>query len=418
MKVLQVNKFLYERAGAETVMLRTAELLEACGHDVRFFAMQDPANLPRPESSYFPPGRHYDRSRGTFSRGRDAINSVYSLRARRALRQLLNDWRPDVAHIHNVYHQLTTSVVDELASQSVPMVMTIHDYKLVCPSYTVFVDGAPCHRCVTGHPAHVIAHRCVKDSLTASVIAAAEAALTRTRGTYEKVNAFISPSEHMARVLVSGGYPRERIRVIPNFVPDADFRVQGIGPDLAEPSVPAMALFVGRLEEVKGVGVLLAAARKLTSSIEVTLVGKGPLEREVQQAHNDGVVRYLGFRNGPEVRALMDAAMCLVVPSVWEENCPMVVLEAGARGCPIVASDRGGLRELVNNGSDGLLFSPADAEALTHALERLAADQALQRRLAKARLSRTLRHHTAQLHLEALSDVYASVVVRGGQLAP
>src|ERR1700685_921599 len=330
MRVLQVNKFLYGGAGAETVMFRTADLLRAHGHEVSFFAMQDPRNVPCAESKYFPRGRYYDADHGLISRARDAASSIYSLDARKALRRLLRDQRPDVAHLHNVYHQLTLSVVDELAAQEIPIVMTLHDYKPVCPSYVLYTDDAPCHRCGTGHPGHAIAHRCIKGSRAASAVGTVEAMLGRARGTYDRVDAFISPSRSLVDVMVEGRLPAERMHVIPNFVADEQFR------DLSTREVvsPPIVLFVGRLEEVKGVRILLEAARMLTPEIEVTVVGQGPLETEVQNAERDGLVRYLGTRDWREIAQLMDRARALVVPSLWEENCLMVCLVAGARECP------------------------------------------------------------------------------------
>lgn len=408
MRVLQVNKFLFGGAGAETVMFRTADLLRLHGHEVSFFAMQDPRNVPCAESKYFPRGRYYDANHGLISRARDAASSIYSLDARKALRRLLRDQRPDVAHLHNVYHQLTLSVVDELAAQEIPIVMTLHDYKPVCPSYVLYTDDAPCHRCVTGNPGNAIVHRCIKGSRAASAVGTAEALLARTRKLYERIDAFISPSRYLADVMVEGGLPAERMHVIPNFVADGQFRDDSP----REVSDPPMVLFVGRLEEVKGVRILLEAARTVTPEVEVILVGHGPLEEEVRQAERDGVVRYLGRRDWNEIAQLMDRARALVVPSLWEENCPMVVLEAGARGCPVIASDRGGLRELVKHRRDGLLFSTGDANALLGTLLELCKDATLFTRMGSARRARTLSQNASSAHLIPLLDIYSNAQER------
>jgi glycosyltransferase involved in cell wall biosynthesis len=406
MRVLQVNKFLYGGAGAETVMFRTADLLRSDGHDVSFFAMQDPRNVPCKESTYFPRGRYYDVEHGLISRARDAASSVYSLDARRALRRLLRDRRPDVAHLHNVYHQLTLSVVDVLVAQEIPIVMTLHDYKPVCPSYVLYTNGAPCHRCVSGNPAHAIVHRCIKGSRVASAVGATEAALARTRKLYQRIDAFISPSRYLADVMVEGGLPADRMRVIPNFVADEQFR-----DDLPnETTDPPMVLFVGRLEAVKGVRVLLEAARLVAPEVEFVVVGHGPLEAEVQQAQRDGFVRYLGRRNWDEIAHLMDRARALVVPSLWEENCPMVVLEAGARRCPVVASDRGGLRELVSHGRDGFLFPAGNVRILSDILLMLCLDTPLYTQLSDIRGIRTTEQNTSAIHLDSLLRTYREIL--------
>jgi glycosyltransferase involved in cell wall biosynthesis len=399
--VLQVNKFLFGKGGSETVMFRTADLLRANDHNVSFFAMQDPQNVACAESKYFPRGRYYGADHGLVQRVRDAGASIYSVEARRAMGRLLRDRRPDVAHLHNVYHQLTLSIIKELKAQDVPVVLTLHDYKPVCPSYVVYTDNMPCHRCVGSHPGHAIVHKCVKGSRTASAIAAAEAIVVRAQGLYGLVDGFIAPSRHMASVMVDGGLPSGRMHVIPNFIADEQFRDR-----LPRKRRAPMVLFVGRLEVVKGVRVLLSAARSVSSDIEVVIVGHGPLEREVQTAADEGVVRYLGSREWDEIAALMDQARAIVVPSLWEENCPMVVLEAGARHCAVVASDRGGLLDLVDHEADGLVFPAGDPEALAAAMNRVGTDEPLAIRLGDARYSRTLKENAAAVHLPALLAAY------------
>lgn len=384
------------------MMFRTADLLRGNDHQVSFFAMQDRRNVPCAESQYFPRGRYYGAEHGVIRRARDAGASIYSLEARSAIRRLLRDRRPDVAHLHNVYHQLTLSVIDELHAQHVPIVVTLHDYKPVCPSYVVYTDNRPCHRCVGGHPGHAIVHRCVKGSRVASTIAAAEALLVRAWGQYGRVDAFIAPSRYLASVMVDGGLPSDRIHMIPNFIADRQFRSPRRPPERRKP----MVLFVGRLEEVKGVRVLLSAARMVSSEIEIVVVGHGPLEHEVERAAEEKAVRYLGSRGWDEIATLMDQARAIIVPSLWEENCPMVVLEAGARHCPVIASDRGGLLDLVDHELDGLLFPAGDVGALATAIDRVGGEESLAGRLGDARYKRTLDENAATAHLPALLTAY------------
>jgi glycosyltransferase involved in cell wall biosynthesis len=402
MRVLQVNKFLYGGAGAETVMFRTADLLRSHGHDVSFFAMQDPRNIACSESEYFPAGRYYGTEHGFVQRARAAGSSVYSMQARKALRRLLHARRPEVAHLHNVYHQLTLSVVDELVAHEIPIVMTLHDYKPVCPSYVLYTEHQPCHRCVASHPGHAIVHRCIKGSRAASAVGAAEALLARIRRSYQQIDAFIAPSRYLAEVMIQGGLPSNRMHVIPNFVADEQFRQDPAREDAGVP----MVLFVGRLEEVKGIRVLLAAARAVAPEVEFVIVGHGPLEDEVLQAEQDGVVKYVGRADWNVISGLMDRARALVVPSLWEENCPMVVLESGARGCPVIASDRGGLAELVNHEEDGLLTSPGDSDQLAVSIQRLARDTGLCEHLSERRWARARASNTATAHLGPLLALY------------
>jgi glycosyltransferase involved in cell wall biosynthesis len=285
-------------------------------------------------------------------------------------------------------------------------VMTVHDFKPVCPSYLAYTESAPCRRCVTGHPGHVVVHRCIRNSLTASMVAAAEAVLTRTRNLYHRINAFVVPSEHRVNVLVEGGLPADRMHMIPNFVADEQFGVSNSSSEGRDPLV----LFVGRLEEAKGIEVLLDAARRVAPGVEVEIVviGTGPLERDVQNAAREGGVRYLGPQRWSEIAELMDRACALVVPSLCEENCPMVVLEAGARGCPVVASDRGGLTEMVNHGKDGLLFPAGDSFLLAQNISSLASNKLLREQLSVARRNRTRECYTADTHYPRLLKAYSA----------
>lgn len=402
MKILQVNKFLFGKGGAETVMFRTADLLCAHGHEVSYFAMQDERNLACDHARYFPRGRYYDQNHGLVRRTRDAGASVYSFEARRALRGLLSEHTPDLAHLHNVYHQLTLSIVEELSVRQIPIVVTLHDYKAVCPNYLAYTKNAPCRRCVGRHPGHAVVHRCIKSSRAASIVAAVEAMVVRYRHLYDRVDAFIAPSQHLATMMVEGGLCADRIHVVPNFVADEQLAAKTTTSAGRRP----LAIFVGRLEEVKGVRVLLDAARLLAGECEIAIVGQGPLDAAVKAAASEGLVRYLGRQAWPSVARLMDEAQALVVPSIWEENCPMVILEAGARGCAVIASRRGGLTELVSPEQDGLLVAPGDAEALARAIRRLCEDPSRSAELGRARYARTLARHTAGAHLPALMSVY------------
>jgi glycosyltransferase involved in cell wall biosynthesis len=206
--------------------------------------------------------------------------------------------------------------------------------------------------------------------------------------------------------MVEGGLPADRMHVIPNFVANDQFREE---PD-REATDPPMVLFVGRLEEVKGIRVLLEAARTVAPEVEVIVVGHGLLEAEVEKAACEGTVHYLGRRDWREIAQLMDRARAVVVPSLWEENCPMVVLEAGARGCPLIASDRGGLTELVTDGEDGLLFPAGDVEALVESIRSLVSDTELWRKVMSARRLRTNAYYSAAAHYPQLLQTYEMIL--------
>jgi glycosyltransferase involved in cell wall biosynthesis len=273
-KVLAANKFFFIGGGAESVFFRTNALVESVGHEVIPFATADPRNVDSAWSPYFAPPRDYE-SGDPLKRTRDAVASVYSRSTRLAVRKLVKAARPEVAHLHNVYHQLSLSIVDELRASDVPAVMTLHDYKPVCPAYRLLADDGLCERCVGGSPLNAVMHRCVKGSRAGSALAAVEMYASRFRSQYAKLDALISPSQFLADLIVRGGVSHRALHVLPNFIAtDAQPRPLPSG----QPSF----LYAGRLSSEKGLHVLLDAARSLTDA-RVTIAGGGPLESELRK---------------------------------------------------------------------------------------------------------------------------------------
>ncbi|MEX2245999.1 MAG: glycosyltransferase family 4 protein [Dehalococcoidia bacterium] len=370
MRVLQVNKFHYNRGGAETAYFATAELLERHGHDVIPFAMADDRNVPTPYDRYFVSNVELrEESGGVFDRLAVAGRILYSREAEHHLDRLLRDTRPDVAHLHNVYHQLSPSVLRALGRHRVPVVMTLHDYKLICPAYTLYTEGAPCERCRGGRFYQAVAHRCVKGSRAKSAICAAEGYLHGITGIYRRhVKFYVGPSHFMVRKVVEFGLDPRRVTHVPNFVdPDAFRPGQSDGTYFA---------YAGRLENVKGVMTLLRAVRhsETARAHRLLIAGDGEQRGELEafcRATGLDNVRFLGHLSQGDLEPVVAGAAFLVAPSEWYENAPMSVLEAAARAKAVVASDMGGLPELVKDGETGLVFHAGDVDALRAAVERL-----------------------------------------------
>jgi glycosyltransferase involved in cell wall biosynthesis len=394
-RVLLANKFFFPGAGSETVFFQTRALLQETGHEVIDFATHDDRNLPSPYESFFAPHRGYDGARV-----RDAAASIYSIAARRALQRLIaHTGPPDVAHLHNVYHQLSLSIVDELLARRIPTVLTVHDSKPVCPSYSIFTEGAPCRRCVDGSVVNAVKHRCIRGSRPASAIAASEGALNRARRTYRRLDTLIVPSRFMAGVLERGGLGA-RVKVVPNF-----FEAPQEAP-ASERAARSHFLFVGRLDERKGVPVLLDAFRRYDGPARLRLIGSGPLEPEIRGLGPDSGIDLLGVQGEARVLEELAGALALIVPSTSEENCPMTVLEARSQRTPVVCSDRGGLPELVTDGVDGLLFPAGDANALAQRLDNVAGQPELAKELAERGLERLRSDHSKQRYYEGLLEAY------------
>lgn len=406
MRVLLVNKFFHPRAGAETSFLATRELLRAHGDEVIDFAMRHPANLDSPYAAYFAPQRSYDASGSPSRRVADAAASIYSLSARRALGRLLDAHRPDVAHLHNVYHQLTLSLLDELAARRIPVVLTMHDWKIACPAYTLFTEGEPCRRCPSGTPINVVVHRCVKGSRAASALAAAEATLVRARRLYGKVQRFIAPSRFAVSVAEMAGVDRLRIAHVPNFLSDAELDAPASAGD-DEPRF----VYAGRLDETKGIRPLLAAFASVEGPVSLRIAGSGELEGEVRAAAAaDPRISYLGRLGRDAMYAELDRARAVVLPSLYEDNGPLSILEAQARAKPMIVTDRGGPPEFVRNEETGLVVSAGDVHGLAGAMTTLARDGERAREWGANAREHVRREHSPARHYERLSAVYHEAV--------
>jgi len=329
------------------------------------------------------------------------MRAPWNRETQRTLERLARKVRPDVAHLHNTWFALSPSAVDGLRSARVPVVATVHNYRLFCIDSTLFREGAPCFKCVGASPAPGVRHRCYRNSLALSSVAAVTIAVNRRRRTWEDgVELFLAPSAFARGLLVQGGIPEERIQVKPHFVADP-------GPRASPPSASHTVLYVGRLAPGKGVDVLLEAwSRRGPSSLSLSIVGDGPLRAELEQAAPSGV-RFLGRLPPVEVIAAMKTARALVFPSAWPEPFGMVLVEAMAAGLPVVGSDVGASREVLRPDPSAILVAPG-ADELARAVATLADGEVADRAGARAR-RRYEQHYTPERNLGLLEACYASV---------
>ena len=322
-----------------------------------------------------------------------------------------------MAHVHHVHEGLTLSVLDALHRERVPVVMTLHDYRPVCAGYRLWRDGRPCEDCLGGRALNVVRHGCLEGSRWRSVAGAAEAYAARWRGWYDDVALFVAPSGFLAERVVAGGLPAERVRVLPNpwSLPGSCGPASAPAhPDPHDPHGGAVGVaYTGRLVEEKGVEVLLDAAALLPAGVRVRVLGSGRLRTRVEdRVAREGLpVDLLGAGTPADAAALLAGSRAAVLPATWPENCPMSVLEAAARGVPVVASAVGGVPELVEDGRTGLLVPPGDAPALAAALTRLVQDPGLAAALGSAGRARVATRHDPARHVAALLDAYTEVGV-------
>ncbi|HEX2031368.1 MAG TPA: glycosyltransferase [Actinomycetota bacterium] len=376
MRVLLVNNGSPVVGGAEVVVGETARLLRGAGHEPVAFGLESPSR-PR----------------------------VYSIAARRSVERLVRRVAPDVAHVHNAYEGLTLSVIDGLSRLGVPVVMTLHDYRAVCPNGYLLARDGPCLRCpAAGSTFPAVAHRCVRGSVIRSAVAAAECGLNRRRGRYGVPRVLIAPSRFLQRVMSEAGLPPERIRVVPNPVAVPTSR-------RVLPERPRF-LFAGRLVEQKGLDVLLDASSMLDPGSTVVICGTGRLERHVRERVTTErlPVELRGHVARSDVADELRGATAAVVPSLWFENAPLAVLEAAASGVAVVASRTGALPELVAHGVTGVLVRRGEAAALAAALNDLGCSPHRAAELGRRGRERVRRRNDPGRYLSALLDTYDEAV--------
>jgi glycosyltransferase involved in cell wall biosynthesis len=264
---------------------------------------------------------------------------------------LVTDFNPDVIHVHNTFPLISPSFYWAAAKAKVPVVQTLHNFRLFCPQAVFLREGKVCEDCLGKVPWRGVVHGCYRDSKAQSAVLAGMVTAHRAIGTWRnKVTRYIALNEFCRQKFIQGGLPAERILVKPNFV---DFAAQ---PEVSRNGF----LFVGRLSVEKGIETL-ALAMKQVSHIELRVAGTGP---ESPLLDNIGALQMLGALSADEVRAQMNQSTALVLPSIWYENFPRVLVEALACSLPVIASRIGALAELIEDGVTGLLFEPGNATDL------------------------------------------------------
>jgi glycosyltransferase involved in cell wall biosynthesis len=381
MRVLQVHTHYREPGGEDAVVATEADLLRDAGHHVLSHRVSNP--------------------QGARAAASLAVAPWNATRARAVARHVERS-HPDVVHVHNTWFATSPAILSAVRATGVPVVMTLHNYRLLCAAATLFRDGAPCTDCVGTHPWHGVQHACYRGSRPQSAVAATTIDLHARRGTWHRdVDRFLALTEFGRDQFVSGGLPAERILVKPNSVGDP-------GPRPAPPSASTTVLFLGRLTEEKGLDTLLRAWQRAPARLRLVVAGGGPLEAAVR-ARAPERVEVVGPLPGPEVRRSLLSARALVFPSTWYEGQGLVAVEAAAAGTPVVLSDHGAMTGLFAPGAEELLFPPADVDALVDRLARLDDDRFVDRLggFVRRRYEERYTHTTA---LERLESTYRSVV--------
>lgn len=378
MRVLQVHNFYQQPGGEDQVFAAEYEMLTAQGHAVKQYS------------------EHNDSLDGT-ANWRMAGRTLWNAQTYRSIRRLIEAESIELVHAHNTFPVISPSLYYAAHAANVPVVQTLHNYRLLCPAATFFRNGSVCEKCSGLRvPYHAVVHRCYRNNVGASATAAAMLATHWAAGTWSsKIDAYIALTTFSKNKFVEGGLPAGRIHVKPGFLPvDPGF---GCGDG-------GYALFIGRLIEEKGIDLLCRAWSRIGATIPLKIVGDGPLRPSLQGLSG---VQYLGQCERPRVIELLKQAAFLVVPSLWYEGLPMVIVEALACGTPIITSALGSMNELVENGVTGFRFAPGDVEDLLRCVENAFQGGQLMHMRASTRGCYE-QNYTAARNYNILMNIYSS----------
>ena len=334
MRILILHNSYKYKGGEDVVATGEAALLRERGQEV---SLQTVSN---------------DSIQGLLSKAVTAWQAPYSRWGRRETLRFVNEFAPDVVHVHNFFPQLSPSVYDACCDAGVPVVQTLHNYRTICPGSLLMRDGKPCDDCIQGTPYQAVLHGCYRGSTLGSLVVARMVDYHRRQGTWaNKVDRFVALTEFSKGKFVEAGFPSEKIVVKPNFVVTAE----------TERFVDADrrgALFVGRLSEEKGVETLLRAWESVDFPLRI--IGDGPLMDRVR-GQASGTIAMLGRKEPKQINEEMARAAFLVVPSEYVGTFGLQIIEAFAQGLPVITSGLGARRELVKDNVTGLHFTTGDA---------------------------------------------------------
>lgn len=405
MKILHVNKFFDFHGGAETYLHSLMKHQQDRGHEVHAFSTRAPKNAPSDDSSSFVERYDYARSEGIARDVKKGLSFIWNQDAERSMRRMIKEIRPDVVHLHNIYHHLSTSILKPIREARIPCVQTLHDYKLACPNYKMFTEGANCERCKGGHYTEAITHHCLSASTAHNMLAAFEMGMTKLAQSYERtVGAFLCPSQFMADKMIAWGEPPSKFVLVPNPIDIPSAKATSDGD---------YVLYAGRLSPEKGIETLIRAMTHVPE-VKLHVAGTGPEEGKLHalvESLGITTVTFLGFMRSVDLAEVRRHSIAMAVPSVWYENAPYSVLEAMAEELPVLASRVGGLPELVEHGVSGWLAEPGNVDAWTQALRVVVATPPeLRKRMGRASRERIEQRHLWDQHLDHVEEVYTGLM--------
>jgi glycosyltransferase involved in cell wall biosynthesis len=394
MKIAFVHNEYQQRGGEDVVVAAESALLERNGHKViRYSRSNDEISaMSRPERLLL------------------VKNIVHSEKSKRELFALLRAEKPDVVHVHNTFMMISPSVYEACRDAGVPVVQTLHNYRLLCPGWSLSRDGRVCEECLDDGLWRSVWHGCYRGSMAMSAAVALMLQVHRAKGTWQRsVDGYVALTNFAKDKFIQGGLPASTIHVKPNFLDSDPGERTSAGRPL---------LFVGRLSAEKGVETLLKAWQQLSQSIPLVIVGDGPLRQSFETAvavRRIPNITFTGWLSRAEIFTALKNASALIVPSVCYEGFPMTIVEAFACGTPVIGSDLGGVQEIVKDGRSGLHFAAGDENDLAGKVEWAWTHPDALVAMGKAARNQFEQFYTAETNYKCLLEIYEKAMARASK---
>ena len=363
MKILMINKFLYPNGGSETYIFKLGEYFLKQGHEVQYFGMEHKGRCVGNRVNAYTSDMDFHGG-SKLSKLTYPLKTIYSPEARKKIRLVLDDFKPDVCHINNFNYQLTPSIILEIeewrktTGHRCKIVFTAHDYNLVCPNHMLNNPNSHenCEKCLGGHFINCTKGKCIHGSTAKSFIGSLEGYFWKYKGVYKYIDSIICCSEFMKTKMDTNPLFKNKTIALHNFIDKVEWR------DTVKKDY---VLYFGRFSEEKGIATLINVCKSLPE-IQFVFAGTGPLDKEIAKIEN---IDNVGFQSGEELEKLIREARFSIYPSEWYENCPFSVMESQMYGTPVIGANIGGIPELIKVGHTGELFESSDETALREKIE-------------------------------------------------
>ena len=411
MKILMVDKYYFIKGGAERYYFELKSALERHGHQVIPFSMRHEQNFESEYAEFFVDQIEFNTNSGlkklaTLPKITGRV--LWSTQAQDRIEQLIRKTQPDIAHLHMIDHQISPSILPVLRKHGIPILQTVHQYKLVCPNYRMYIDRTDqiCEKCLGGKFYHAALEKCHKDALFASFLVSVESYLHHWLGVYDHISLFHAPSSFIGRKLIEGGVKEKRVQHL----------FYAINVEEYAPKFEHGDYFVcfGRLSSEKGMFTLLKAMQNVKKG-QLKIVGDGPLRNDLERfagQNRIANVTFEGWKNGAELKQIVSNAMFVVVPSEWYENSPLVIYEAYALGKPVVGASIGGITELVDHQKNGLLFQAGQPEDLARQIKYMLDHPEKLKPFGMAARKKAEQEFDAEVHYHKMMAIYQSLLQR------